>query len=381
MKYQKCIVTTTIVCLLAISAFFSIRNYEQPNATVKYDLEAGEGTAILYCTGSSTSLQLHNQAPNETLPRSFDVNNEANQTAEATETTNSATSDPDPSETTMDYVFQVSTDYGYICQEGPPKDAIQNAINTLPDRSSPENIYLRGNFSNLSNITLASNINFLGPAELNTNESICMFKTSNDALESYPEYWYADYVSIYNVTFNGLHFKGENSLFAVYGTNCDGMGWELLKNVNILNCEFEGFYRGLCINPLNSTYSGNFFHDNIQSGLWFNFGADLQIYSNTFKADGDATDGLDKKASLVMFDVFDGCKVRENIFISDDSAVGVGIISCRRNIVITENVFYGNAYSIDYISRPFYSSDITFLNNEGTQNFLYDEGVYSTFDS
>ena len=43
-----------------------------------------------------------------------------------------------------------------------------------------------------------------------------------------------------------------------------------------------------------------------------------------------------------------------------------------------ENIFNGAAYAIDYVDRPFYSSDIKFLQNVGAGDFFYDEGIILT---
>ena len=310
-------------------------------------------------------LQQWSSISTEELQGGTDPNNELNQSNQANQT-----------EQPVDYTFQVSTDYGYLCNTGNAQDAIQNAIDSLPARTSPLNIYLSGEFANLSFICLSSNINLVGPATLIGNESYCIFWTNYTKLYPYPEYWHADYVSICNVSFNNLHFIGNNTVLGIFGTYCDGNGWELLQTFNVLNCEFEGFYRALCINPMNSTFSGNLFHDNIQAGLYFNFGVDLDVYNNTFNSFAGT---IDQPCGLVLFDVFDGCKVYDNIFNANESSIGVGIISCQRGIVISENIFNGTPYAIDYVDRPFYSSDITFLNNVGTGDFFYDEGIiYAT---
>lgn len=177
-----------------------------------------------------------------------------------------------------------------------------------------------------------------------------MFWTNYTKLYPYSEYWHADYVSICNVSFNNLHFIGNNTVIGIFGTYYDGNGWELLQTFNVVDCEFEGFYRALCINPLNSTFSGNLFHDNIQAGLYFNFGADLNVYNNTFNSWPGTGE---QPCGIVLFDVFDGCKVYDNTFNANEGSVGVGIISCRRGIIISENNFNGAAYAIDYVDRPF----------------------------
>jgi len=64
-----------------------------------------------------------------------------------------------------------------------------------------------------------------------------------------------------------------------------------------------------------------------------------------------------------------------NTYNANKGSVGVGNVSCRRGIIISENIFNGAAYAIDYVDRPFYSSDITFLQNIGAGDFFYDEGI------
>ncbi len=299
--------------------------------------------------------------PSEQLQSEQDQNNEITPTSLANQI-----------EPEANYTFQVSTDYGYLCNTGNAQDALQNAIDSLPPRTSPLNIHLEGEFVNLSYVCLSNNINLVGPAILKGSESYCMFWTNYTKLYSYSEYWYADYVSTYNVSFNNLHFIGNNTIIGIFGTYCDGKGWELLQTFNVVDCEFQGFYRALCINPLNSTFRGNLFHDNNQAGLYFNFGADLDVYNNTFNSYAGAGE---QPYGLVLFDVFDGCRVNNNTFYANEGSIGVGIISCRRGIVISENIFNGAAYAIDNVDRPFYSSDVTFLQNVGARDFFYDEGI------
>jgi hypothetical protein len=313
------------------------------------------------------SSQQQNLIPSENEQTVIDLINETSQSNQNNE-----------NEQPLNYTFQISTDYGYFCNSGNAQDAIQKAIESLPERTSAANIYLEGKFDNLSHVCLSSNVNFVGPATLLGDDCYCMFWTNYSNLYPYPDYWYADYVSIYNVTFNNLHFSGNNTTIGIYGTYCNGQGWELLQNFNIINCEFEGFYRALCINPLNSTFYGNLFHNNSQSGLYFNFGADLAIYNNTFNSDNMTSE---QPCGLMLFDVFDFCSVQDNTFNANEGSVGLGIISSRRGIEISENIFNGTPYAIDFVERPFYSSDITFLNNTGVSDFVYDEGTFYTISA
>jgi hypothetical protein len=339
----------------------------QPNTLPQQNLPSSQNT-----TNSPSKPKVH---INQFSQQQSSILNEDQQ--DGTDTTNETHQPIQSSQTeqTINYTFQVSTDYGYLCNTGNAQDAIQNAIDSLPARTSLANIYLEGEFSNLSHVSLSSNINLVGPANLTGNESFCMFWTNCTNLYPYPDYWYADYVSICNVSFNNLHFIGNNTTIGIYGTYCNGQGWELLQTFNVINCEFEGFYRALCINPLNSTFSGNLFHDNNQAGLYFNFGADLDVYNNTFNSyDGTS----EQPCGLVLFDVFNGCRVHDNTFNADEGSVGVGIVSSRRGIVISENIFNGAAYAIDYVDRPFYSSDINFLQNFGAGYFFYNEGIILT---
>jgi hypothetical protein len=367
-----------LLCLLAfIAAIGTVGTLQQPkvisakNQTSQNTLPSLNSTSLQNATHSLTNTTLQVQYPGypDQLPSltQEEIQKETEQLTEIDKNIQADQTTP-----TIDYTFQVWTDYGYLCNIGNAQDAIQNAIDSLPARTSPRNIYLQGTFANLSRICLSSNINLVGPATLTGNESFCMFWTNCTDLYPYSEYWNADYVSIYNVTFNNLHFIGNNTTIGIFGTYCDGQGWELLQTFNVIDCEFEGFYRALCINPLNSTFTGNLFHDNIQAGLYFNFGADLDVYNNTFTCyDGTG----EQPCGLVLFDVFDSCMVHDNTFNANEGSVGVGIVSCRRGIVISENIFNGAAYAIDYVERPFYSSDITFLNNVGAGDFFYDEGI------
>jgi hypothetical protein len=343
----------------------SINNQtEQPNTFPQQDLSSLQN-ATNSLSKPSIQVKQYPQPQFSSIPE--EVQGEANPTYEINQS-----SQVNQTEQTANYTFQISTDYGYLCNTGNAQDAIQNAIDSLPARTSPLNIYLKGEFANLSHVCLSNNVNLIGPATLTSKDSFCMFWTNYTKLYSYPEYWYADYVSICNVSFNKLHFIGNNTVIGIYGTYCDGNGWELLQTFNVVDCEFQGFYRALCINPLNSTFSGNLFHDNNQAGLYFNFGADLDVFNNTFNSYAGTGE---QPCGLVLFDVFDGCRVHDNTFYAKEGSIGVGIISCRRGIVISGNIFNGAAYAIDNVDRPFYSSDITFLRNVGAGDFFYDEGI------
>ena len=376
MKQRSRLLVVSLFLIALIAAIGTIGTLQQPKVAYNNEQQAQPNTLPQQNLPSSQNTtnsfskhtvqinqfpqQQQSSIPNEDQQDGTDPTNETDQSNQSNQT-----------EQTVNYTFQVSTDYGYLCNTGNAQDAIQNAIDSLPARTSLANIYLEGEFSNLSHVCLSSNINLVGPANLTGSESYCMFWTNCTNLYPYPEYWYADYVSICNVSFNNLHFIGNNTTIGIYGTYCNGQGWELLQTFNVIDCEFEGFYRALCINPLNSTFSGNLFHDNIQAGLYFNFGADLNVYNNTFNSWPGTGE---QPCGIVLFDVFDGCRVHDNTFNANESSVGVGIVSCRRGIVISENIFNGAAYAIDYVERPFYSSDITFLHNLGADDFFYDEG-------
>jgi hypothetical protein len=99
----------------------------------------------------------------------------------------------------------------------------------------------------------------------------------------------------------------------------------------------------------------------------------LDIYANVFRSD-DVTS--EQPCGLMLFDVFNLCSVHGNTFYANEGSIGLGIVSGRRGIAISENVFYGTPFAIDFVERPFYSSDITFFNNIGANDFFYDEGTF-----
>jgi hypothetical protein len=124
----------------------------------------------------------------------------------------------DLTEQPLNSTFRVSTDYGYFCNSGNAQDAIQDAIESLPERDSAANVYLEGQFDNLSHVCLSSNIDIVGPATLTSEDCYCMFWTNCTNLYPYPYYWQADYVSIVNVSFNNLNLIGKNVTIGIYGT-------------------------------------------------------------------------------------------------------------------------------------------------------------------
>lgn len=268
------------------------------------------------------------------------------------------------------------------------------------DRVSPQNIYLTGQFQDLKDIVLEDNVNFSGKdALLIGSGGWSIFKT--DTFKSYSEMYsqffiddtlFTDYISLRNVTFQGLHFKQPpidistsisnwvfpRGSYAIFGANFNGSGWEIQDNLSIFDCEFEGFTNAVCVQAVNSEYRNNYFHDNYGAGLFFPYGLNLTVEGNTF----DTLKGLTTEnkqwlsVGLYCFDVFDGANISNNTFNSGTDAFGIVILSCQRNILVSNNVFTGgNAFLIDFVERPFFSYDIVFQDNFGVENFVYNEGL------
>lgn len=288
--------------------------------------------------------------------------------------------------------FQVTTDFGFSCSTGDPTAAIQNAIYSLPhERATPLNIYLSGTFDPVSTITLEDNINFEASKAIivgNGERSIFETNKSKEYSEIHAQFYiddclFTDYVSLHNVTFQGLQFKNSFSscINAICGADFNGTGWEIVDNLNIYDCEFEGFSNAVFLNSRNSTFANNYFHENANSGILLPYGYDVEIINNTFVSsldiNFDNSTGLFKNpVGLFLFDVFGSSEVSNNRFIQDEFTTGIEILSCRGFLELTENHFIGGeAYLIDAVDRPFLSSGIRFYNNENINDFTYDDGV------
>jgi len=284
---------------------------------------------------------------------------------------------------TEQYTFQVTTDSGYSCTSGDPTQAIQNAINTLPDRTAPAKIMLQGQFDNVGNINLADNIFFEGNNATLTatdHSKIFILKQNGTYSETYKTFSlnntssYADWINLHNVTFSNINFKHnlqDSYSFAIYLYESNGTGWGISQNINVYNCTFTGFYSGFYILPINSSYSGNYFSNFTGNGFMLPYGADINITSNNFIT-SSSQQGAYPKIGLHLLDI-EGtyCLVSNNTFSTDSNSAGLAVVSSTGDINITENLFTGNGTSclIDFYARPFTSSGVHIFSNNGLEDF------------
>ena len=283
---------------------------------------------------------------------------------------------------TDQYPFQVTTDYGYSCASGDPTQAIQDAINTLPDRTTPAKIVLQGQFDNVSNINLEDNILFEGNNATLTatdHSKIFILKNNDNYSETYKTFslnnaLYTDWINLHNVTFSNINFHHnaqDSCSFAIYLYESNGTGWGISQNINVYNCTFTGFYSGFYILPINSTYSGNLFTNFTGNGFMLPYGADLNITNNNFITP-KSQQGAYPKIGLHLLDI-EGtyCLISNNTFSADYNSAGLAVVSSIGDINVTKNLFMGNGTSclIDFYIRPFPSSGVHAFSNIGLEDF------------
>jgi hypothetical protein len=283
---------------------------------------------------------------------------------------------------TEQYTFKVTTDSGYSCTSGDPTQAIQNAINTLPNRTTPAKIMLQGQFDNVSNINLTDNIIFEGNNATLTatdHSKIFILQQNHNYSETYKTFSlnnasYTDWINLHNVTFSNINFKHnlqDSCSFAIYLYESNGTGWGISQNINVYNCTFTGFYSGFYILPINSSYSGNLFNNFTGNGFMLPYGADINITNNNFITPS-SQQGAYPKIGLHLLDI-EGtyCLVTNNTFSTDSNSAGLAVVSSTGDINITENLFIGNGTSclIDFYTRPFPSSGVHVFSNTGLEDF------------
>ena len=157
-----------------------------------------------------------------------------------------------------------------------------------------------------------------------------------------------DYVSLYNVTFQGIHFKNIHTpnSFAIYGAGFNGTGWEIQHNIQVIDCEFEGFTSAIYLNPRFSGFTNNIFHDNSNAGILLPYGYNLTLNNNTFASSthsslDDSTGLFREPVGLYLFDVFGTCEVSNNHFIQSKSTIGIEFLSSQGDIKVFNNNFEG----------------------------------------
>lgn len=150
MKQRSQLLAVSLCLLAFIAAIATIGTLQQPkvpdvnNQTVQTNtLPAQDLPSPQNATNSLSKptvqfnqypQQQPSSIPEEEIHGGTDPIIEINQSNQANQT-----------EQTVDYTFQVSTDYGYLCNTGDAQYAIQNAIDSLPARTSSLNIYSLAN--------------------------------------------------------------------------------------------------------------------------------------------------------------------------------------------------------------------------------------------
>lgn len=307
--------------------------------------------------------------------------------------------------------FQVTTDYGYTCTTGNPAEAIQCALDSLPqDRTTPYNVYLQGVFYPVCNIIMEDNVNFIGDnAVLISDSQMPIFV--HDWTKNYSEKLgvgyeidgkpYQDWITLQNVTFQYIQFKQlidynqpYNSAIYFYAGN--STGWGTSDNLSVYHCQFDGFYN--CIQGLasNSNYVGNYFQDFSNNAIMIPCGNDIMIQNNIFEApsnqltvqqyqERDGPPSIQGGISVFFMDVIENILVNNNIFVEGTNSTGITFSSSSGNFLVTNNFFSGDgdAYSFDVFPRPCLSSGIRFSGNSGVADFCYNFGIYSnsTYDN
>lgn len=288
-------------------------------------------------------------------------------------------------------VFNVTT-INYQCTTGDPSSAIQNAIDSLPEnRTEPMNITLKGVFNSVLNIFLEDNINFIGQnavliAVNNTNmftldPNKTTFSETHKVfnIDGYSQQ-FVDWINLHNVTFQSIDFQ--HSLDAAsgdYAINCfqsNSTGWGINDNINIYNCNFNGFYSGFYGLPINSCFENNIFSNFTSNGFMMPYGNNITIRNNTFNTPATSLEVLSypgnyPRIGLHLLDVNVSCIVSNNTFITNDHSVGLAVVSSTGNITVTDNIFVGNGHPIvvDFYPRPFSTEGLYVYDNIGQIDF------------
>ena len=305
--------------------------------------------------------------------------------------------------------FEVTTDYGYSCTSGDPAQAIKDAIDSLPEeRNEPYNIYLKGIFYPVSYIIMEDNINFIGNQAILVSEEelpIFIHDWAREHTEKYGDSFeiegsiFQDWITLHNVTFQSIHFKqlvpyqGPYNC-AIFFYDADSTGWGISDNLNVYDCEFEGFYNCVQGLAINSNYIGNYFHDYSNNAIMFPAGAALKIKDNIFSTpsneftveqyqEKDGQISIQGGIALFFMDVSGDVYVVNNTFVQGINSSGITVSSCILNLVVTANSFSGdgNAFSIDVFPRPWLSSGVKFYYNYGVADFCYVDGIYENIFS
>ncbi len=305
--------------------------------------------------------------------------------------------------------FEVTTDYGYSCTSGDPAQAIKDAIDSLPkERNEPYNIYLKGIFYPVCYIIMEDNINFIGNQATIISEEqqpIFIHDWAREHNEKYANAFeiegsmYQDWLNLLNITFQSIHFKQLVSYqgpynSAIYFYDGNATGWGISDNLNVYDCQFEGFYNCIQGLAINSHYEGNIFSNYTNNAIMFPFGTNLTIQRNIFDTpsneltvnqyqERDGQISVQGGIGLFLMDVGENALIVNNTFIEGQNSTGITFSSCIGNFVVTANRFlgYGDACSIDVFPRPWLSLGIRFYDNDGTADFCYDNGIYEDVNS
>jgi hypothetical protein len=304
-------------------------------------------------------------------------------------------------------LFQVTTEYGYICNTGDPTEAIQNALDSLPDkRTEPCNVYLQGVFSPMLSVIMEGNVNFIGnQATLISKSQLPIF--INNWEKNYSETFgptffidgkaYQDWITLHNVTFQSIHFQqlvtyGNQYSSAIYFYDGNSTGWGISDNLSVYYCQFEGFYNCIQGLAINSNYIGNNFHNYQNNAIMFPAGYTLIFRDNIFDTptneltveqyqERDGQMSIQGGIGLFFMDINGDVLIINNVFKQGINSTGITFSSSCGNFTVTGNVFsgQGDVYSADIFPRPWLSSGIKFYDNIGAADSYYDRGNYSSF--
>ena len=237
-------------------------------------------------------------------------------------------------------IFQVTTDFGYICTAGDPKLAIQNAIDSLPEqRTESCNVYLKGIFYPVSSIIMKDNVNFVGDkATLISENDQPIFV--HDWEKNYSEpLGSGDWITLNNVTFTSIYFKNtiaynDQASSAIYFYDGNSTGWGVSNNLSVYDCQFEGFYNCIQGLAIYSNYTSNYFHNYLNNAIMFPAGFELIIKDNIFDTpsneltveqyqERDGPMSIQGGIAIFFMDVSGDVSIVNNTFVEGTNTTGI----------------------------------------------------------
>jgi len=216
---------------------------------------------------------------------------------------------------------------------------IQNVINSLTTgRTWEESIILKGDFGDVYNITLVSNLKLIGVnAKMN-------LPNGETAIFSIPHL-----TEVENITISGINFTSTtHGNYALYLFYFDGAAWRRPQYVTVTNCNFDNFYSGITgiLDQLEVTRCRA-----TNTDLWLNLpaGYNISISDNNIVVPIN-------NSSMLLLDV-NRVSLYGNHFKGSYNPTGTDVaikIETSYNIAITGNTFEGfglGGINIDYYNR------------------------------